>query len=112
MEAKPETPTAPAEEIPAADSYSDFKITSPATGETIRSNNAELGINIGLTPALKKGDGITVYLDSKQAASAETLSFLLPTVDPGEHTLFAVLNDSSGNIIQNTETVKFTILRH
>jgi hypothetical protein len=96
------------EEAPA---YSEFKVSSPGNGETLQTNGGLLPVTISLTPGLKSGDGITVYLDSKQVAHDTGLAFQIPEVVAGEHSLFAVLTDSAGNIIQNTETVRFTLLQ-
>jgi hypothetical protein len=93
------------------EAYSDFKITAPTAEEAIRSNEGSLTVSLSLKPALKAGDGVTLYLDSKQVAAGETLSFTLNEVERGEHSVFAVLNDANGNIIQNTEPVKFSLLR-
>lgn len=104
----PEREQAPQEE----EAYSDFKVTAPAADETIRANEGNVTVELSLKPNLKAGDGITLYLDSKQVAAGESLSFALTEVDRGEHSVFAVLNDADGNIIQNTEAVKFSLLRH
>ncbi|SEA24601.1 protein of unknown function [Thiothrix caldifontis] len=105
--AKPETPVEETEEA-----YSDFKITSPGVDEAIRANEGNINVTVSLKPQLKPGDGVSLYLDSKQVASGTALSFALTEVDRGEHSVFAVLNDAEGNIIQNTEPVKFSLLRH
>lgn len=109
---KPEPREPAAKEEPQADeAYSDFKVSTPTADEAIRSNEGSLTVSLSLKPALKAGDGVTLYLDSKQVASGETLSFTLNEVERGEHSVFAVLNDAKGNIIQNTEPVKFSLLR-
>lgn len=102
----------PAAADAAADSYSDFKITAPVADEALRSNDGSLTVTVALQPALKAGDSIALYLDGKQIASGTHLSFNLTDIERGEHSLFAVLSDAQGNIIQNTETVKFSLLRH
>ncbi|MBU0655741.1 MAG: DUF4124 domain-containing protein [Gammaproteobacteria bacterium] len=94
------------------EAYSDFRITSPTADEPVRANDGNLTVSIGLKPKLKAGDGITLYLDSRQVASGSELSFPLTELERGEHTVFAVLNDASGNIIQNTESVKFSVLQN
>lgn len=94
------------------EAYSDFKITAPVADDAIRSNEGSLTVSLSLKPKLKAGDGIVLYLDSKQVAAGEALSFSLTDVERGEHSVFAVLNDAGGNIIQNTEPVKFSVLRH
>ena len=91
--------------------YTSFKIATPATGDTLRANDGAVGVSVELQPALKPGDAITLYLDGKQVANGAQLNFTLNEVERGEHTVFAVLNDATGNIIQNTESVKFNVLR-
>lgn len=95
-----------------AEAYSDFKIASPTAEEAIRANEGNVTVSVSLKPQLKPGDGITLYLDAKQVATGTSLSFALTEVERGEHSVFAVLNDAGGNIIQNTEPVKFSVLRH
>lgn len=95
-----------------AEAYSDFKIASPTAEEAIRANEGNVTVSVALKPQLKPGDGITLYLDAKQVATGASLSFALTEVERGEHSVFAVLNDAGGNIIQNTEPVKFSVLRH
>lgn len=91
--------------------YTEFKISSPNAGDTLRSNNGALTVSISLKPALQAGDEITLYIDSKQAASGAALSFSVSELDRGEHSVFAVLNDAKGNIIKNTDPVSFHLLR-
>ncbi|MGB5600740.1 MAG: DUF4124 domain-containing protein [Thiothrix litoralis] len=111
-----DTPTSVSTNPKAADAdaetYSDFKITSPAANEAIRANEGNVTISVSLQPQLKPGDGVALYLDAKQVAAGSSLSFALTEVERGEHSVFAVLSDSGGNIIQNTEPVKFNVLRY
>ena len=102
--------TDPAASAPEA--YSAFKIASPTADETVRSNEGSVNVGVTLTPALKAGDEIVLYLDSKQVANGKALSFPLNAVEMGTHTVFAVLNDAAGNIVQNTETVTFHLHRN
>ena len=112
---------APAEAAPAsgvppeaaeeATAYSEFKITSPTADETVRSNTGSVDVSVALTPSLKSGDGIVWYVDSKQAGSGVTPTVTLNDLTVGTHRVFAVLNDAAGNIIQNTETITFNMLR-
>ena len=95
-----------------AEAYSDFKITSPAADEAIRANEGSVSVSASLKPQLKPGDSVALYLDAKQVASGSSLSFALTEVERGEHSVFAVLSDAGGNIIQNTEPVKFNVLRY
>lgn len=100
--------TAPAEE----EAYTHFAITSPSADEAIRANEGDVTLSIALKPALKPGDNLALYLDSKQVASGTSLSFTLTNVERGEHSAFAVLSNAAGDIIQNTAPVTFNVLRY
>jgi hypothetical protein len=105
---------APAEVVADTDEamvYSEFKITAPSADETVRTNTGSLTATVTLTPNLKAGDGIVWYLDAKQVASGVTPTITLEDVPMGTHRIFAVLNDAAGNIIQNTETITFNLVR-
>lgn len=103
-------PTPDPAEPPAA--YTAFKISAPAADEGIRANDGNVNVTLDIQPALRAGDSITLYLDGKQVATGTANTFTLEAVERGEHSLFAVLSDAQGNIVQNTETIKFSVLRH
>ena len=110
-EAAPASGGVPPEAAEEATAYSEFKITSPTADETVRSNTGSVDVSVALTPSLKSGDGIVWYVDSKQAGSGVTPTVTLNDLTVGTHRVFAVLNDAAGNIIQNTETITFNMLR-
>lgn len=112
----PATPStrqdAPAQPDEEQAAYTRFKVTAPAVDEAIRANDGNMGVTVAVEPALRAGDSISLYLDGKQVGNGKSLTFALTEVDRGEHTVFAVLADAQGNIIQNTEAVRFNVLRH
>lgn len=91
--------------------YTSFKIATPATGDTLRANDGAVGFSVELQPALKPGDAITLYLDGKQVGTGETTSFSLTDIPRGEHTVFALVSNKQGEVVKNTEGVKFNVLR-
>lgn len=91
--------------------YKNFKISSPSNEEAIRANSGNVSVSISLSPALKKGHGITLYVDGKQYKDAATTSFQLESLNRGSHTVFAILHDENDEVIMNTEPVKFHVLR-
>ena len=91
--------------------YKDFKITSPSQEDAIRANSGNVSVAVGLSPALKKGHGITLYVDGKQYKDAASTSFQLTGLNRGSHTVFAILHDENDEVIMNTEPVKFHVLR-
>lgn len=92
-------------------SYKDFKITSPKQEDAVRANSGNVSVAVSLSPALKKGHGITLYVDGKQYKDAASTSFQLESMNRGSHTVFAILHDENDEVIMNTEPVKFHVLR-
>lgn len=116
LAASPASAATPASAVPPDDAevatvYSEFRIISPADNDIVRSNTGTVDVSVALNPSLRSGDEIVWYVDSKQAGNGATPTLTLNDLAVGTHRVFAVLNDASGNIIQNTETVTFNLLR-
>ena len=93
-------------------SYKTFEISSPAKEEGVRANNGNVLVRFDLKPELRPGHGIVVYLDGKQVASGGATVFSLENLDRGQHSTFAVLHNQAGQVLKNTQTVTFHVLRH
>lgn len=91
--------------------YKTFSIASPQDDAALRANSGNVSITISLSPALKKGHGIALYVDGKQYKDAPSTSFQLTNMNRGSHTAFAILHDENDEVIMNTEPVKFHVLR-
>ncbi len=91
--------------------YEHFKIKSPQKDAAIRANNGNVLVSFDLKPALQKGHGIVVYLDGKRVASGQATVFSLEALDRGQHSLFAVLHNAEKEVIKNTSSIKFNVLR-
>lgn len=103
-------PVAQATTAPAV-SYERFVVKSPKKGAVIRANNGNVLVKFDLKPALQDGHGLVVYLDGKQVASGAATVFSLKALDRGEHSLFAVVHNQNNNVLKNTPTVQFSVLR-
>ena len=107
-EAKP-----PAEDIAEqpASAYQSFSIASPANNAVIRDNAGNVTVSLSITPKLKAGDYIRLYVDNKlvmpRLASPGTQ---LSNLSRGSHSLKAELVSSSGQSLRTT-SVRFHLKR-
>ena len=95
----------------AAASYDTFRIVAPQPEETIRNNAGILDIPIDLSPRIRQGHRINLYLDGEPVAGVPraATSFTIDGVVRGAHTLRAAVADRSGDIVQETPTVRFYV---
>ncbi|MCK5726290.1 MAG: DUF4124 domain-containing protein [Thiotrichaceae bacterium] len=92
--------------------YTTFKITTPAHDKTIQVNTGTIDIAMELSPTLSDKDRIFIYLDGKKVIKdSQSLSASLQSLDRGTHTLFAVVRTEEGDVLINSNTVKFHLLR-
>lgn len=92
--------------------YTSFKITSPTAEQSIQANNGNINIAMQLSPALAKQDRIFIYLDGKKIVKdSQSLNAALSNLDRGSHSVFAVIRTKNGDVLINSNTVKFYLLR-
>lgn len=93
--------------------YTAFKITYPTKDEVIRANDGSLFMSMQLSPALASSDHVFVYVNGKKyVENGKALSVKLEQLDRGEHNMFAVVRNDQGDVLINSNTVKFSILRN
>lgn len=94
-------------------SYKSFKVTSPQNGEAIRANTGNLSVAFDLSPGLKETDTVSVYLDGKKhAEDSKSLVANFENLNRGEHSVFAVVKNKEGDVLLNSDTIRFNVLRH
>lgn len=102
------------EEIPPAPGYQ-LQIASPQNDEAIRANDGNLTVNIQIRPALSqaRGDKIQLRMDGRPYGQPSAgLSFNLPNLDRGTHTLSAVVMNANGEELAQSPTIKFHLQRN
>ena len=87
-------------------------VISPKNNDVIRANNGNIEIKFTTLPKLAEAESIVIYLDGKQFSVSRDLTAKLEALDRGTHSLFAVKRDAKGNVIANSNNIKFHILRH
>lgn len=102
------------EDTPAAVSYTELKVVSPAMEETIRNNNGTLTVTVSLTPKLSTEHGHTIaYLvDGKvKVKNSTSLSKTLTFIERGTHTISAKVKDVNGKTVIASDNVTIHMFR-
>lgn len=90
--------------------YRGFWIAAPRGGQTLWNLEGSLSVALSLTPPLQPGHRIRVYLDGALVdAPDNSLSFTLPEVYRGTHTLRAAIADTEGRVLTESEPITFYV---
>ena len=103
----PATPSMPAADQtqPSAAAYQ-CAITEPTDQQSLM-NVFQATAVVQASPQLRAGDEVRLFVDGKQISGSGT-SFTFP-VDRGQHSVQAVIQDSTGQIVCETSTVTFFV---
>lgn len=94
----------------AADPYSILELLSPADQDTLFNIEGTLTVQLATYPALQTDHGIDLVLDGEyRAIGASNLTFTIPEVPRGTHTLQAVIVDASGEELIRSAPVTFFV---
>lgn len=93
-------------------SYDTFAIDAPKNDEAIRANDGNINVVVGLSPRLLPNHSVQLKLDGKDISQAQKVPyFSLSEMERGTHELQAVIvDDETGEEVQNSETITFHIL--
>ncbi len=109
--AKP--PPAPPVSAPTAPQavYSQLALTGIPSEEALRANNGTFTVGVDLQPRLLQGHSFQLVLDGKPYGQPSNVPRLqLVNIDRGEHSL-AVQITSGARVVQQSETLTFTVQR-
>ena len=82
---------------PASSIYRSLTIQSPDDQASFFDANAVVNVQIGLEPALAKGDSIYLFLDGKRVTDGgNAMAYSLSNIVRGEHRLQAIVYDADG----------------
>ncbi|MGM8884383.1 DUF4124 domain-containing protein [Psychrobacter sp. 1U2] len=66
-------------------------------------------VNLQLSPALQAGDSISIYLDDKLISQGVTASIATIDLNPGEHTIEAIIENKAGQIVNRLSRSVYVI---
>jgi hypothetical protein len=84
-------------------------ITSPMPEQTLEFDEAGVNVSVSVTPGLRDGQKVVIYLDGSEAASGETTSYTVKDVYRGAHTLSSSVVSAGGSVLFSSQTVTFYI---
>ena len=93
-----------------AGAYQRCALTQPANDETFM-NAYSVAASVRLEPAQRPGDQILIMLDGQRIVGLPTTGtqFTISPVERGEHSLQALVQDSSGQVVCRTGSVTFHV---
>lgn len=100
----------PSRQQPSVTEYAVLAVASPTEQETLFSIEGNLETELVIYPPLQAGHRIDVILDGERiAVGARDISFTVPEVWRGEHTLQAVVSDQEGRELKQSMPVSFFV---
>ncbi|MDZ7752186.1 MAG: DUF4124 domain-containing protein [Gammaproteobacteria bacterium] len=91
--------------------YQSFSFVAPQQDQGVRANNGVVGVRMTLEPPLRAGHSIAVTLDGEPMGGNAPLSFQLPALDRGTHTIEAEVVDATGESVISAGPITFHVLR-
>ncbi|AOU99262.1 hypothetical protein BI364_16145 [Acidihalobacter yilgarnensis] len=92
--------------------YRSLAITSPTNNQSVRANNGDITVSLSLSPALRPGDRIRLFMDGAQVYSGTSTQIPLSNVNRGTHMLYAAVETAGGSVAIRSSGISFTLLRH
>lgn len=93
--------------------YQGLAISQPADQANLWADNGEVSVTISVSPRLFPGDTVLVLLDgNRMNQPAHQLTYTLSGVDPGQHSLMAVVLDQNGNVLARAPAVTIYVHHH
>lgn len=91
--------------------YRNFRIVRPTSDQSIINTGGQVDVEIGIAPPVQAAHRLSLYLDGQLVTGfpRNTLIYALTAVPRGTHNLRAVVADASGNTIQESPSVTFTV---
>jgi hypothetical protein len=103
---QPSSQPAPEETQPSGPAYQSCAITQPSDQQMLM-NVYQATAVVQTSPPLRQGDQVRLFVDGKQIAGSGT-SFTFP-VFRGQHSVQAVIEDGTGQIVCETSSVTFFV---
>lgn len=109
--ARPGAKTAGSGQAAAAGSrYDSLEILSPAQEEVLWNIGGQVRVALQLTPALRTGDVLRLFLDGEsQEVAAGSMSAELTDVPRGVHTLKATVTNEAGKTLIESDPTTFVV---
>ncbi len=93
--------------------YTQINVISPAPDASVRDNAGNIEVQVALTPVLRAGHRLVLVFDGEDTAiEAVSGVFELTNVDRGTHTAGAKVLDRRGNVLIESASTTFNVMRY
>lgn len=108
-----EVPSTAPQAGPVTKGYAQFGIVQPQAEATVRNNPGTVILRFRIEPELRDGDRIRILLDGQpvDAAALSGATAELHEVERGTHTIGAVIEDATGEVVARADSVTFYMHR-
>ena len=101
------------EELPPQHSskpiYGGVAIVRPEEGASLWGTGGEVDVDVKTEPPLRPGDRVDVVMDGISVGGGRATAIRLKEVARGTHTLQAIIKDSAGKVLVQSDSVTFTV---
>ncbi len=103
-DAEPESDAAPATRY-------QLSITQPTNEETLWNVAGQVEVGLSLSPRLRSGHSIAIFLDGERLGGLPTrsVSFSLNEIPRGTHTMQAAVEDLGGQVLMRSNSIVFHV---
>jgi hypothetical protein len=94
--------------------YEQLAIASPGDNEPVRANAGNFSVQVDIRPDLQtdRGHRLRLVMDGAGIQTGDRTTFDLTNVDRGTHRILVQVLDREDQVIQESGTVEFHLLRH
>jgi hypothetical protein len=89
--------------------YEHVTITQPEQNGSLWGTGGQVKVDVEARPSLRPGDRVDLVMDGVSVGGGRSTAFTLEQVDRGTHVLQAVIKDSAGKVMAQSNSVTFTI---
>ena len=98
--------------VEASQLYNSVSIIAPKTDQSIRANDGDVSVMLSMSPKLRKGDRVVIYLNGAEHSTVESRVANLSNLDRGEYQLFVEIRNASGQVLNKSEEIGFNVIKN
>ncbi len=92
--------------------YTALKVIAPKADQSIRANDGDVSIALSLSPKLRPGDKVVIYLNGERQTSIRSRVANLTNLGRGEYKLLLEIQNKNGESLLKSSETSFNVLRN
>ena len=98
--------------VEASQLYKSVSIIAPKADQSIRANDGDVSVMLSMSPKLRKGDRVVIYLNGAEHSTVESRVANLSNLDRGEYQLSVEIRNASGQALNKSEEIGFNVIKN